>query len=125
MASPGCSTSPPTPGHILHDANLDEAEPFRTEAISNRSRFSVGKAVDTAFCFRPSLSVTNSASKSYPDISFHKAKSHTAASYPFTADGTSDAEDERHTRLIVLDSPKIQVATECPVLFVKEAIRPP
>jgi hypothetical protein len=32
--SPGCSTNPPTPGRILHDANLDEAEPCRSEAVS-------------------------------------------------------------------------------------------
>jgi hypothetical protein len=32
--SPSCSTNPPTPGRILHDANLDEAEPCRSEAVS-------------------------------------------------------------------------------------------
>jgi hypothetical protein len=76
--------------------------------MSIRSRFSVAKAVYTAFFCRLSLSVTNRASRSCPDISFRKAKSHMVASYHCTADRTSDAEDERHTRLIVLDSQKIQ-----------------
>jgi hypothetical protein len=31
---PDCSTSPPIPGRILNDANLDEAEPRRSEAVS-------------------------------------------------------------------------------------------
>jgi hypothetical protein len=80
--------------------------------MSIRIRYSVGKAVDTAFCCRFSLSVTNSASRSCPDISFHNAKSLMIASYPSTADRSSDAEDERHTRLIVLDPQMIQEATE-------------
>jgi hypothetical protein len=34
VESPGCSTSPPTPGCILHDANLDKVEPCRSDAVS-------------------------------------------------------------------------------------------
>jgi hypothetical protein len=38
--SPGCSTSPPIPGRILHNANLDEAEPCKSEAVSPSAKSS-------------------------------------------------------------------------------------
>jgi hypothetical protein len=67
--SPGCSTRPPTPGRTLHGANLDEAEPCRSEAVSPSAKpptlcslllqaFAVSHQQCVELC---------------PDISFHKS----------------------------------------------------